>query len=166
MGAPLVCSSMWNQLIAVLSGGGLALITTLVTQRSARNVAGRNFQKETLEALQDGFKDMEPKWDAAREKSTITAEYREAELNLLMHCSRVWDDDLKQKTSKLLGERRKRLTDGGPIGTPTFYRADLDGARAIIWDAGKQASTLEEKGARRALTRTRRRWLRSPWSRR
>jgi hypothetical protein len=119
-------------LIVLLTGGGLALIGTvlgaLITQvftirigrearREERRLAVKTFQRDTLVALQDDLVEAMNLFEAARmlhqgpeaEFAAARAEFEKVARRVEMHATRVRDDELRANVNTWLRSEREVL---------------------------------------------------------
>jgi hypothetical protein len=119
-------------LIVLLTGGGLALIGTvlgaLITQvftirigrearREERRLAVKTFQRDTLVALQDDLVEAMNLFEAARmlhevpeaEFAAARAEFEKVARRVEMHATRVRDDELRANVNTWLSSKREVL---------------------------------------------------------
>ena len=119
-------------LIVLLTGGGLALIGTvlgaLITQvfavrigrearREERRLAVKTFQRDTLVALQDDLVEAMNLFEAARllrrdpgaEFAHARIDYENVARRVEMHATRVRDDDLRAHVQEWLSSEREYL---------------------------------------------------------
>jgi hypothetical protein len=120
-------------LVVLLTGGGLALIGTVLgalitqvfavrlgreTRREERRMAVKSFQRDTLVALQDGVArtmDLSRASQTAQgdERAVARAEYDSAALHVRMLSTRVRDEQLRSAVTTFLEVHRERLDTTG-----------------------------------------------------
>jgi hypothetical protein len=156
-------------LIVLLTGGGLALIGTvlgaLITQvfavrlgrearREERRLAVKTFQRDTLVALQDDLVEAMNLFDTARalrkgpeaEFASARSEYERAARRVGMHATRVRDDHLRAAVNEWLSSQREYLdaveNNKGIVPASTIRKAARS-VRPIYDRAGELIRTLD-----------------------
>jgi hypothetical protein len=153
-------------LVVLLTGGGLALIGTvlgaLITQvfavrigrenrREERRMAVKSFQRDTLVALQDSVADVMGLSEVARdlkggpeaEYESARTSYRAETLRVRMLASRIRDDELRSATKDFLEGHDAWLYGGSTILTRTAAQKLTASVRAIYDRAGHLIRTLD-----------------------